>query len=748
MNFPSSWTLLSALGLFLFTISAAQGQETHEKWAVPGAQMRFPGEIESQPSSPDAGIIAILPNGGALPGPYPSAVVLDSAGHELASQCIWNNPEEGMGIVFTPPSDNGQIWIYLTGASSIGNPWTDTSPLHPSLLLFTRVGQGNLSDARAMAGQVPAGGVRMGQVPMIADRHNRFGRSDYFMSYYTGWLIAPEDGKYFIGTISSDGSTVLVDGQVAADWPGMHSPAAGRSGDKGTEITLMKGPHRLQYFSFSVEGTPLSQLIWRIPSSKGPVPGTPRMRDFLHSGSLYILTAESRRGPQPALFTRTALSYMDFGDQFVDLFDLRVPALDQSTNATFDWRFSDGSQAQGPEVLWPVVRGSPLSVTLTVSGSNGSSSSSHLLYPDTLPEGANVDNQSDRKAYAQALYNSLKGAPDQTNPAAAWPQSFWQILPQVVQGGEGEDVLGYLFEHCSASLGNLSPDEVKRMGNIFYDEVKARKTGALPVLNAIANGAADPSTRFNWGLKAVDFELLELGDVASARQVAASLKVDAFRGGKYDAELKLIAQGDVERIAGNTDLATQYYTAAQAAYQKAAAPAFHGFSGFADLNAQATPTPADGIVITSADSQNADWRKRTVLQNSYYTEVKNLIDQDDLDDARAKLDSWAIEFPLSKLGGDYAEAEAEYAIRFDDYDRAARILKAYRTHVDLSPQLAEVMQLEWDCDAELQRPADIKALAADIKKRFPDLPLAKEAIKALAGEMPKALLGNQWGRPQ
>lgn len=119
-----------------------------------------------------------------------------------------------------------------------------------------------------------------------------------------------------------------------------------------------------------------------------------------------------------------------------------------------------------------------------------------------------------------------------------------------------------------------------------------------------------------------------------------------------------------------------------------------------------------------------------------------MIDQDELSDARDKLDVWAVEFPLSKLGGDYAMAEAEYALKFDDFERAQRILKSYRLRVDLSPQLAEAMKMEWDCDAELQRPADIKELAGDIKKRFPDLPLAKAAERALNGQMPEALVGK------
>ena len=248
---------LASPHLFLFAFLIAFPAIAQEKWAVPGAEMRFKAEIDSQPSTPEAGVIAMLSNGGALPGPYPAAVVINSAGHEIESQCIWNDPAEGCAIVFAPPADHGPVWIYLTGGSRPGNPWTPASSLHPSLLLYTRAGRGGLSDARGMGAQnPPSDGIRMGQVPMIADAQNRFGRSDYFMSYYTGWLVAPEDGKYFIGTISSDGSTVLIDGEQAADWPGLHGPREGATGTKGTSITLTKGSHRVQYFCFSVSGTP------------------------------------------------------------------------------------------------------------------------------------------------------------------------------------------------------------------------------------------------------------------------------------------------------------------------------------------------------------------------------------------------------------------------------------------------------------------------------------------------------------
>jgi hypothetical protein len=731
-------------------IKAASGQE---KWAVPDAGVRFRVEVASQPDSPEAGMIALLPNGGALPGPFPNAVVLDSEGRQLHSECLWNNPQEGYAIVFPPPAAPGPLWIYVEGLPSLANPWTADSALQPGLLLYTRVGNASLAEARSLADQGPPGqGVRMGQVPMIANAQNTFGPSNNFVSYYTGWLNFPEAGEYFIGTISQDGSTVLIDGQQAADWPGMHPAADGLRGTKGRNITLGKGPHRVEYFHFTAEGSPRAQLIWRLPSmAKTEVPTTPEPSEFIHSGSVRIVGAESRIGAPPAIFNRTAISYMNFANQFIDLYDLSVPFSHGYEGATFEWTFSDGFRGQGAHLLWPVIRGAPLSVTLTVTSGRGASSSTRELYPDRLPPGAKVEDPAARGNYAQALLNRLEGAPAGggiespagASPAANWPPAFWEMLPQVVQGGEGKELLAFLFQRCSADLVNLKADDLKRLGDIYYDEFKEDRSAAPGILNKLISAQGNPAAQFHWQLKGVDFELFEAGNIAAARQIAGALRVDPFRAGKTDAELKLIALGDVERMAGNIDAATQYYTSAQALYQQATRAPFAGFAGFADMD----PTPAPdaqnaqkaqkaqngGIVIGAADSQDADWRRRAVLESSYYSEVKNLLDQNELGDARDKLDAWETEFPLSKLGGDDALAEAGYALKYDDYDRAQRILKAYRTRVDLSAQLAEVMQMEWDCDARLGRPADIKELAADIKKRFPDLPLAKTAEAALNG---------------
>jgi TolA-binding protein len=743
---------LLALALSTLLPSAS----AQDPWAVRAADLRCKVQIASEPTSPDAGYIAIFPNGGELPGPYPSATVLDSAGKEVHSECLWNNPQEGYGIVFAQPANPGPLWIYLQGMPSpSGAAWSNDSALHPSLLLYTHTGHSTINDARNIAGEFPpTQGVRMGMVSIIGDMHNRFGSSENYSSYYTGWLDVPEGGDTFIGTISSDGSLVMIDGKVATEWPGLHSDHDGRTGKKGNVVSLTKGPHRVQYYHFfqgPADGKkPIALLVWRLPSmKKAPLPVRPEENNFTHSGTVTLIAAENRDGTPPAIFERRALSYMSFdNNQFVDLFEIWAPLGDKIKNYKIDWKFSNGLTTHGPDIYWPVVRGSPLSVTLTITGPNGSSSATRQVYPDILPEGASVDDFTARRDYAQALYNCLAGAPPGVDPATTWPLSYWQILPQVVRGGEAKDLLAFLFQHCPAGLANLSADDRTRLASIYYDELKIDTKTAPAVLQAVSAAEKDPAIQFQWQLKAVDFDLFETDDIADARKVAANLQPDTFRGGKFDAELKLIALGDVERMAGNTDGATQYYTSAQSMYQRIAGGgstgAFNGFAG--DMSRSNTPVKSkDGIVITAADSQNADWRKRAVVQNSYYEEVRNLLDQDELDDAHDKLQSWELQFPLNKLEGDYVIAEAEYAIKFEDYKRATRLLKAYRQRVDLSARLAEAMELEWKCNAELQDPDAVKELATDIKKRFPDLPLAKDADKALHGEMPQPLVKKDAG---
>ena len=735
--------------VFSLIVHGAQAQDSG-KWPVQNAVVRFQFEIELKPNDPSAGVFAILPDAGTLPQPFPEAIVLDSAGKELKNECVWHNPREGMGIVFEQPKAAGPLWVYIRSATEMKNVWTEKSAFRPGLFLYTQTAHSSLPEARSIASEVPSGkGARLGQVPMIADRQNRFGPSDTFVSYYTGYLNITKEGAYRFGTVSSDGSTALLDGQVVSDWPGRHPYSGGEKGEKmGRPVTLSKGPHRVQYFHFSVSAKPQAQLVWRYPGLGKEMPETPMGSNWIQSGSVKMINAETRNGSPLSVFEKTAVSYLGFNEQWIDLYELSVPFADQYKNATYSWKFSDGSDAQGPKVYWVAARSTDMPrASLSITTTRGTSIYSRLLYPDMIPESAKVDNVEDRQQYQEALLNRLKGTHG-NRPAKDWSKGIWGLLPEVIEPREAKEVLKELFERSVEDLANLPPGARAKLENIYYDELHGDKSGTA-VLRQMTEREKDPVRRLHWQFKQVDYQLYEIGDIKAARALASQITMNRLQVTPEEVALQQIQLGDIERLDGNLEKAQQIYGQAQMDYQRVRHEAEHPLGSVMEHSgvalkpgAKEAPkeaqkeAPKKAFVIGAASGSGADWRKRTVQETTYFTQVKNLLSQDYLAEARETLDKWQIEFPLGKLAGDFPVAEASYFAALENYERAVRILRAYRKQVDISKDLPDAMQLEWDCLAKLQKLEPLKELAADVKKRFPDLPLAKRADDVLAGNLP------------
>jgi hypothetical protein len=149
-----------------------------------------------------------------------------------------------------------------------------------------------------------------------------------------------------------------------------------------------------------------------------------------------------------------------------------------------------------------------------------------------------------------------------------------------------------------------------------------------------------------------------------------------------------VRQGDIERLAGQRDKAREIYATVQRA--------------------------------------GRDWRAAAVRQASYFEDVKQALRHGALETARDRLAAWEIELPMSKLDGDYILAEAQYWMALRQQHRALRNLLAFRQQTDLSPFLPAAMKLERDCLVALNRHEELAALAADLEKRFPTLPLTRE----------------------
>lgn len=90
-----------------------------------------------------------------------------------------------------------------------------------------------------------------------------------FSVVWTGWIVAPRDGDYTLGTVSDDGSQVFVDGRLVVDNGGTHAARLARGA-----IRLTRGVHPLLVEYFQAGSQFRFELLWaRGGAPLAPVPG-------------------------------------------------------------------------------------------------------------------------------------------------------------------------------------------------------------------------------------------------------------------------------------------------------------------------------------------------------------------------------------------------------------------------------------------------------------------------------------------
>jgi hypothetical protein len=141
--------------------------------------------------------------------------------------------------------------------------------------------------------------------------------------------------------------------------------------------------------------------------------------------------------------------------------------------------------------------------------------------------------------------------------------------------------------------------------------------------------------------------------------------------------------------------------------------------------AAGVPLPAPAVI--------QDWRVGAVRDTAVSENVRVLIEQDRLLEARAALDEWEGEFPMSKLSADYLVVEAKLLLKLGNGRQGARTLPAYCKAVDTSTYLPEAMVTALACMIEAGEPdAAVRGFVEEIKRRFQNHPLGADADGVLA----------------
>lgn len=695
----------------------ALGASGQGDWKVKDALMKVVVSVNGVPSPKEAGVIAIIPDGGILPRPYPEAVAIDSDGTELYSECVWGNPREGFGVAFAAPKGT-EVSLYLRPATRSPGRKAE-SPLRPGTLLYTQIGGARLEKAEDIGKSVPPGkDARMGLVGKIGQRENLLGNDDDYCSFYSGYLNIPKAEKAYVCTVSDEGSSASINGKTVAKWPGLHKREGGQRGEYGSNVDFEPGFHKVEYAHFEKSGVQEANLCWQTgldPESK-KVPSTIPDKMFTRSASATIQSIRYRDGRTPPMFRWSAVSYLWLNEKPMSLYHLSIEDADSMPpDVRYAWRIGD-AEFGGKEVFWLVPGDGEGDAGLSFTQDGKTVVSTRPLYMPSTPRNASVNSANDRRDYRQALLARCIGAPKGRSPCANWNADLWATLMAVVEPYAGNALLEQLFEKSMSDVMRRPAEERAVLEELFIENMRyTSPSNVLGWLDRLQQAESDSARKLILSKRKFQFYLYDLADNENAARVLDVMRAQA---GSPDAmATMLVCAGDLDRMNGRMEQAHKNYVDAAERYRKIPQKVVAPTSG--------APPPGE-----------ADWRIGAVREAMYARDIESLINQNDWLGARRDLDKWEREFPMAKMGGDFLITEAKYYYKIRDYKRTQRILYSFRKSVDTTPSLPDAMEMEFECLMQMDRQAEAAELAADVEKRFP----GHKVVDYMTGRAPAELL--------
>ncbi len=727
-------TVLS-LGAFGAIVMTAAGQET--PWAVKDAVLRVEARVMRAPDHPDLGVFVRIPPGDTLPGKHPVTEVRDEKGAALEHLQIGCHPQDGLGIIFAQPAEGDIVHIYVKGSAS--PPARPSNPrLIPSVFFFTKNGNASLNAAKRLSnGYPPAAGAFFSEWPCVGSMVNPFGPDDDYSSWYVGCIYLEKPEKIYFATVSDEGSEFAINGKEIKAWPGLHTRHRGAQGQHGEYVDLPAGLHRIDYYHFEARGPQEAQLVWRRKGvTEGDLPEL--VTGFACSGEASVRRIIFRDGRTGAVIrgANEPNGYLWLGDQPLTLFTLSCYGLDRSDpNTSLAWEFDKTKRFGEPAVEWLVSGDHDFTaypVTLAVSNAAGVARTSVRLVCPWTPVALSLENSADRLAFRKAFYNMLRAVPQQIDPCADWKKDHWGMLIELLEPYRAGPILVELFTRGFDTLQKIPPEQRWALEERFIETLRMQSNDkqTLEWIGRLENNERSNARKFRWKDERVSFMLFYMSDLDGAKREAALLKESALAPDQT--QIAALRLGDIERALGNSDAALKFYQEAQERYRgRNKLGMAGGRLAYVSPRKRAESEKSRKPQTLAAKMKIDDWKIYAVHDASMYTTITSYIEQDAIAEAFQKLSDWENESPVSKLGGEYALAEAALYIYVEDVRRAVNTLAAYRKNVTMSAQLADTMKLELECHQRLNNMAAVKEVAADFLKSFPGHPFEEKMKEVL-----------------
>jgi len=739
------------LGIFL-VLSAVRVHAAGE-WQLADAPLRYKLDLDRKPTHPSAGYYVHLPDGGILRGTSPSTVVMTEDGKVLPSFILWHNSESGFSIVFADPGTAARAVYVYTQSGRQPQLWRPESGITPSSILCTLPGRDSLPAAQALGklGRVePA--VHSANPPGIPKAPfsiggDQTGRPRPGSFYLLSYVEAATAGSYWFAPFIREG------GQCEIHIDGTRINPKERSkvwGGTGASVELTQGLHRVEVFQTASGAGPYSSdqnsgglmyLTWRPPGEelKQVESRVFKTTEIARSGACNLTAVQARDGtPVAAATARPGLCYWFENEEPLLIYDLSALTAGQPAGTTYTWSFPDGAAIEGAKVQWlfPGLRESKLKLTVK-SGASTSACTVSFFGFGTQP--TSLENPAHREAYRKILASMLKAYPRSPDPVNDWSPAWWNNLLRTVESGEGHPLLLQLFtDHLDATRKKLAPGQLHTLQDVFLDLMQRQNPReTLQWLQKFQADATAVARQSELKLREGELLMYYLGDRKLAEKIFTALAPLPGEPGER-AKIRL---GDLALLEGDLNKATSFYADVQtrARTRRNAAPVGGLVANQLLQGGPAPPAAPDWrssplALQSSPKTGGSPDLKRGALQEVSLSEnVRTLTAGGFLLEARQAVLVWEIEFPLSKISGDYILRESALSIKMEDWKRAQPMLEAYCREIDASSYLPDAASMLIACvSSTKQPPASIRDLIEKVKGRLKYHPVAAELDRFLA----------------
>ncbi len=743
-----------ALALLLAGAAGAQ-----DAWHIQDAAVRFTVQLAAPPTHPSCGYFLHLPDGGALPGPTPVPRVLGTDGTELKSFVLWHSRQDGIALVFAPPDGAREVLVYVLG---MGRPvlWTPASGLTPSAILAVRSGAGQRPDAYALSrpGEVEGSVAffnRAGHPKApLAISGDLTGREGPNASFLLAYVDVKKPGEHWFAPLTfAGGAEVRVDGKALA--PKQVNKKAGGTGEA---IELSAGLHRVEVLAWAPDsksqngvmtltwrppGTPAGELGGNRPSDL-PYAGTPmwesrplKENEIARSGRAVIGSARARDGGPVARVNVEALeNFWVENEPPLLLCRVKAEAAGAPSDTRYTWTFEGGGQIAKPEAQWLFMGGRDHTVLLTAESGKRRSVARHTFHPFGTMQ-TSLENSTTRANFRQAALDMLEAFPAGQDAIAAWTPSHWNNLFRTLDLNQGRALIAHLFQVRRPVLERkLAPDQLALLREVFLDFLpRVSPEQALEWAALFEKEARDGHQAALMRLQRVEYLLFYLNRPDEARRLLESLTA----GGRADdaSEWARIRLGDAEFMAGKLNEATRLYADVQGRVKKRrtkfsdAAPEMN-LAGKSSMEISAALRAGLKPTGGSPDAKVADWKVSALLDAADSENVKSLVSQGYLLEARQALREWERDFPMSKISGDFILNEARFYMALKDWKRAAAMLSPYCEQIDASSYIPAAVEALLECQERLNLPkAERLAFCERMKKKLEFHPVVEKINDAM-----------------